>query len=222
MKARRVVRLAAVLAVVFATSACRSTGPLDVHLSVPGVSPFEAGSVQAIIVTGFRDEAPLKDFQAGAALGEALETGLRSGTKGRLERVVRANVPAVAGTDEPAVWKALGAAEEPGTVYLAGSVRLTGEIRKALDRNAVADGPFDLVGRLLARRRWRLAVEIYVISATTGETLYHETCREYQDYNELDKAAEFALSELSERVVDRLKEVLAASPTIEVRTLLRR
>jgi len=222
MKIRLLLGLAATLAVGVAGAGCRSTDPLDVHVSLPGVSPFAPGAFQSIIITAFRDEAPLPNFETGPAFEEALEVGLKSGTKGQVERVVRARVPAVAGSDEPPVWRALGAAEQPGTIYLAGSVRMSGDIRKALDRNVITEGPFDLVGRLLAKRRWRLTVELYVISAATGETLHHETWREDQDYSELDKAAEFAFSELSARVLDQLKEVLFASPTIEVRTLLRR
>lgn len=222
MKARLLLGLAGALAVGLAGAACRSTGPLDVRVSLPGVSPFAPGTFRTIIVADFRDEVPLPDFETGPALEEALEVGLKSGTKGQVERVVRTEVPAVAGRDEPQVWRALGAAEQPGTIYLAGSVHMSGDIRKALDRNVIADGPFDLVGRLLAKRRWRLTVEVYVISAATGEALHHQTWREYQDYSELDKAAEFAFSELSARVLDQLKQVLFASPTIEVRTLLRR
>jgi len=213
---------AAVLAAVLAGAGCRSTGPVDVHISVPGVSPFGPGAFRAAVIAGFRDDGPIEGFEAGPALEAALEEGLRSGSPRRLERVVRAKVEAVAGRDEPAAWKAAGAAEGPGSVYLAGSVKMSGQVRKAVDRNVVVDGPFNLLGRLLAKRRWQLEVEIYVISAATGETLYHESWREYEDYNELDKTAEFAFSALSERVLDKLKEVLFASPTIEVRTLLRR
>jgi hypothetical protein len=222
MKTRLLLGLAGALAVGLAGAGCRSTDPLDVYVSLPGVSPFAPGTFRAIIIASFRDEAPLPDFEAGSALEEALEVGLKSGTKGQVERVTRAKVPAVAGRDEAPVWKALGAAEEPGTIYLAGSIRMSGDIRKAIDRNVIAEGPFDLVGRLLAKRRWRLTVEVYVISAATGEALHHQTWSEYEDYNELDKAAEFAFSELSARVLDQLKAILFASPAIEVRTLLRR
>jgi hypothetical protein len=221
MKALRAVGLGLAAAVVLAAVGCGSSGPLDVYLSLPGVSPFAAGSLQTILIAAFEDEAPVEDFRAGEALEAALEADLLTGPNRGAGRVARARVDAVAGRDGAEVWKAAGAAETPGTVYLAGSVRMSSDIRKAIDRNTIGDGPFDLVARLLAKRRWRLAVDYYVISAATGETLHHTVLSEYQDYNELDKPAEFAFSELSARVLDKLKEVLFASPTNEVRTLLR-
>jgi hypothetical protein len=222
MKRRGLVRLAAALAAVMAVAGCRSLGPVDVRVSLPGVSPFERGAFTAIVITGLRDEAPFEEFQPGPAFEEALQAGLRRELRGKVDRVGRAQVRAIAGSDGAEVWKAAGAAEEPGTVYLAGSLRMTSDVRKALDKKALADGPFDLVGRLLAKRRWRLEAEIYVISAATGETLHHQVCDEFQDYAELDKPAEFAFSELSDRVLVRLYQVLCAKPSLEVRTLLQR
>jgi hypothetical protein len=222
VKPRLVTGLAVALAAALAGGGCRSTEPVDVHISIPGVSPFAPDAIQTILIAGFKDEAPIEDFQAGPAFEQALETGLVSGAKGRIERVARADVPAVAGLDGPAAWKAAGAHEAPGTVYLAGSIKMSSEIRKALDRKAVVDGPFDLVARLMAKRRWRLAVDLYIISAATGETLHHHVWSEHEDYDELDKTAEFAFSGLSARIMDKIKELVFASPTIEVRTLLRR
>jgi hypothetical protein len=222
MKPRRVFGLSLIAAIALAAGGCAPNGPLDVHVSVPGVSPLQPAAFQTILVAGFADKAPVEDFQAGEALEAVLQADLLSGPNRHAGRVERVRVAAVAGRDGPEAWKAAGASEKPGTVYLAGSVRMSSDIRKAIDRNAVPDGPFDLVARLLAKRHWRLAVEYYIISAATGEVLRHNTLSEYQDYDELDKPAEFAFSELSARVLDKLKEVLFASPTIEVRTLLRR
>jgi hypothetical protein len=222
MRPGRVLGLGLALAAALAGGGCGSTGPVDVLLSVPGVSPFKAAAFKTVLIARFKDEAPIEGIQTGPALEEALEAGLLAGPKGRLERVARVDVPPVAGLDGPEAWRAAGAAEAPGTVYLAGSVKMSSDIRKALDRNALADGPFDLAARLLSKRRWRFAVDLYVISAATGETLHHQSWSEYQDYDELDKTAEFAFSDLSARVMDKIKEALFASPTIEVRTLLRR
>lgn len=219
---RRLIPLVVVLIAAGTGPGCRMTVPVDVRLSLPGVSPFAPDAFTTVLVAGFRDEAPFEEFRPAPALEEALTDGLRREFKPKNVSVARAALPAVPGSDDAAAWKRLGAAEPPGTVYLAGSIKLTADIRKALDRHVPVDGPFNLVGRLLAKRRWRLAAEIYVISAATGETLHHETLDEYQDYGELDKPAEFAFSELSDRVLERLYQVLCGRPTIEVRTLLKR
>jgi len=222
MSARRPVLSAVLLAAVGAAAACTAMGTVDVRMSMPGVSPFAPGTFSKIIIANFRDEAASDDFAPAPALEEVLERTLGRALKERGGRVVRARVEAVAGRDEPAVWKAAGAAEDPGTVYLAGSVRLSGEILKALDKSLPQDGPFDLVRRLIAKRRWRLDVELYVVSAATGETLDHQSFSEFQDYGELDKEAEFGFNELSDRVMGRISQALLGTPTIEVRSLLRR
>lgn len=218
MKSWRAVLLA--WALIAAGAACRSAGPLDVRVSLPGVTPFPPGTLSTILVTGFRDEAPLADFAPCPAFEEALVNAFRLGLKDSAGLVERATMEAV--DRDAAAWKAAGAGRAPGTVFLAGSVKLAGVTLKAIDPKAVADGPFDLVRRLLAKRRWTLTAEIAVISASTGETLYRDTFRESQDYAELDKPAEFAFSDLSEHIMDRLGEALLGRSTIEVRTLLRR
>ncbi len=220
MKGHRALVLAAIL--VSAASACRSYGPLDVQISVPGVTPFPAGTLSNILVAGFRDEAPLPDFAPGPALEEALVNALRRELRETAGLVDRVPVDAVPGRDDPAAWKAAGEGRPVGTVFLAGSVKLSGATLKAIDPKAMADGPFNLVRRLLAKRRWTLTSEISVISAATGETLHRATYRESQDYGELDKPPEFAFSELSDRLVVQLGQALLGRATLETRTLLRR
>lgn len=220
MKAWRAVLLA--WALIAAGAACRSAAPMDVRVSLPGVTPFPPGTLSTIVVTGFRDEAPLADFTPCPAFEEALVNALRLGLKDTAGLVERAPVEAVAVDRDAAAWKAAGAGRAPGTVFLAGSVRLAGVTLKAIDPKSVSDGPFDLVRRLLSKRRWTLTAEIAVISASTGETLYKDTFRESQDYGELDKPAEFAFSDLSEHIMDRLGEALLGRSSVEVRTLLRR
>lgn len=217
------VPIAGALAALLAVAGCSSSGPLDVRVSMPGVTPLAAGTVSTVIITPFRDRAPFAEFQPGPALEEELAKGLgrELKLKDKAGRVERAEGMAAAEPADAAAWRTAGASQGPGTVYLAGTIRMSSDVRKALDKKALADGPFNLVTKLLAKKRWRLEAEIYVISAATGETLHRETCDEFQDYGELDKPAEFAFSELSERVIQDLYRVLCATPTTETRTLLR-
>jgi len=219
MRPRAAVLIAALLA---AAAACAPTSPVDVRLSIPASSPFPPGSLAAILVTDFHDQAPLPDFETGRALGDQLAAELARAAKGKIGRIGRARVPIVAGRDDPAAWKAAGEREKPGTVFLAGTVSLTAKILKAVDKAQPDDGPFDLAGRaLVSKRRWTLAADVRVISAATGEALYQRTFLEERDYNELDKPAEFAFHELSERVRTKLFQALLGTATPETRTLLR-
>jgi hypothetical protein len=65
-----------------------------------------------------------------------------------------------------------------------------------------------------------MTVELSVLSAVDGATLYHRRFEEQRDYIDLDKPAEFAFSELSARLRARFLPVLLGSSTLETRTLL--
>jgi len=217
-------RAAALLAALLAAAAaCAPTAPVDVRLSIPARSPFPPGSLKAILVTDFHDQAPLPDLETGHALGDQLESELARAARGTTVRIGRAPVPAGAGRDDAAAWKAAGGGEGPGAVFLAGTVSLAAKVLKAVDKTQPGDGPFDLAGRgLVAKRRWTFAADVRVISAATGETIYRRAFLEERDYTELDKPAEFAFHELSERFRAKLFQALLGTPTLETRTLLRR
>jgi hypothetical protein len=100
---------------------------------------------------------------------------------------------------------------------------LTSQVRKAVQDKDAPDGPFKLAGRVLIEQvRWTLAVDVAVVSARTGEPVFRKDYRETRDYNELDKTAEFAFSDLAAVFRAHLFPTLLAAPTIEPRTLLRR
>jgi hypothetical protein len=67
-----------------------------------------------------------------------------------------------------------------------------------------------------------MAVDVFLVSAATGEVLHRTNLREYRDYKELDKPVEFAFSDLSDRIRARLFPALLGTSTIERRALLRR
>lgn len=220
MKARAILLLAALLA---GGAACRSLDPVLVRVDMPGLMPFPPGTITDIIVSDFRDEAPLPDFPIGPAFRTALEADLERAATGKLRITGGSEFPTGARPDDPSAWRAAGAGRAPGTVFLAGSVRLAGEIRKALDRTVPADSPFDVPGRaLIAKRIWILEADVRLISASSGESLFRRTFREDREYAELDKPAEFAFHELSERIRDDLLRFFLGLPTTEPRTLLRR
>jgi hypothetical protein len=202
---------AAIVAFALAAGAvCRSTGDLVIQVDLPGVSPFAPGSFDQVVVTDFRDEAPLPDFRAGRELREYLAAEIDQAFPGPVTRL---------GTSEEAV-----SAGRERVLILAGSIRMATEVRKALDiKNPPLDGPFKPPGRgLVEACRWTMTVELSVLSAVDGATLYHRRFEEQRDYIDLDKPAEFAFSELSARLRARFLPVLLGSSTLETRTLLLR
>jgi len=219
VKTRGFAILAALAVVAAAGGSCRSSGPVDIRVSLPGVSPFHAGSFGEIIVTNFLNEAPPPDLDPGLELQSYLATELRRAFKGT---VSLAPLPDGAATP-PSFWRAEAAGRDRA-VFLAGSVRLESQVRKALQpKNVPVDSPFDTSHRgLVEQRRWTLTIELAVISGESGEPLFRKTFREDRDYIDLEKPAEFAFSELSASFRGTLFPLLLGSSTIEKRTLLRR
>lgn len=211
----RVLLLAAVLT---AGAACRASAPLIVRVEMPGVSPFAAGSFGEIVVTDFRNAAPLEGFDAGLELRPYLAGELRRAFKGPVSVH-----PLPSETDPPKAFWLEAAAGRDRAIILSGTVRFASQVRKAVVGKSVpVDGPFKLAGRgLIEQLRWTLLVDVVVISGESGETLFSRTFREDRDYIELDKPADFAFSDCAAGFRGRLFPVLLGSPTVEERALLR-
>ena len=219
MKGRPFIVLAIVLA---AETACLSGPSVPVRVDMPGLTPFPPDSFTEIIVANFQTDTPPPDLDPGREFQAYLKAELSRVFKGTVSsQAVPAD--AVTGPADPAFWKEAGAGRDRA-VFLTGSARLTGEVRKALQGKSVpVDGPFKLAGRdLLEQRHWTLAVDLFVISAATGEILYRKSFREERDYMDLEKPAEFGFSELSDRVRARLLPFLLGTSTSEPRALLKR
>jgi hypothetical protein len=211
-----------IVAILLAADACFSPSPVPVKVEMPGVAVFPPGLFSEIIVTDFRDDVPSPEFAVGRELPSYLAAELDRSFKGTVSRVDPSR-DGKAVADDPAFWKRT-AAGRVQAIFLTGSVGLVGQTRKALEKNKLPlDGPFNVDRRgLIEQRHWTLSVDISVISAATGETLYQTTFREERDYIDLEKPAEFAFAELAARVRDHLFPVLFGAPTLEERTLLRR
>jgi hypothetical protein len=216
MRARTLVIIAAGLA---AGAACRSLEPVLVHVDMPGVSPFPPGAFAEVVVMEFRNEAPLADLDVGRELQAYLAEGLRRAFRGTVSLQPRPETDAPA----PSFWKAAAGGRER-LVFLAGSVRLTSEVRKALKGEKIPiDAPFDAAKHsLIEQLRWTLVVDLAVISGDSGESLFARVFREDRDYIDLEKPADFAFSDTSAVFRERLFQAFLGAPTIEKRSLLRR
>lgn len=207
MKAPAALVLAAALS---AVSACRSAAPVEVRIEMPGVSAVPAGSFDEIVVTDFREASPLPDLAAGRELREYLAAEIGRAFAGAVIKL---------GSPEEALSRG-----RDRVLVLTGSVALTTEVRKALNKEKVPlDGPFKTAGRgLVEQRRWTMAVDLSVLTAADGTTLFRRVFREERDYSDVEKPADFAFSELSDRVRARLLPLLLGAMTRESRTLLGR
>jgi hypothetical protein len=213
----------ALLAVIMALgAACLPTPTELVRVDMPGVRILPSGSFREVVVANFRDDSPSPGFDLGGELQRFLAPEIDRVFDGAVSRVTVSwdRDPSLS---DPAFWKRVVPGRE-GAVILAGAASLVGRTRKALQKTAApVDGPFKVADRpLLEYRHYALVVDLAVISAETGEPLFRRTFREEKDYIDIEKPAEFAFSELADRVRAALFPILFGTTTIEDRTLLRR
>ena len=219
MRTRAFVLLASVLVT---GPACATVRPETFRIDLPGVRALPAGSFREVVVVNFRDDAPTPSFDLGAELQGFFAAAVDRAFDGTVSRLTVAWEKGTALAD-PAFWKRVAPGRN-GAVILAGTASLAGRTRKALQKQKVPiDGPFRVADLpLLEYRQYAFVVDIALLSAETGEPLFRRTYREEKDYTDLEKPAEFAFSELADRVREALAPVLFGTSTIEERTLLRR
>lgn len=207
MRGAAVIVLAAALA---AGAACATAGPVEVRFNMPGVTALPPGSFEAVVVTEFRETSPPSGIAVGRDLRDVLAEAIDRAFDGPVRRLATPQDALASGGDR--------------TIVLAGEIALTTEVRKALERKkSLLDGPFKTQGRgLVEVRRWTMTLGLSVLSAANGEALYRREFREEHDYTDLDKPADFAFSELSDRIRAKVLPLLLGSPTLERRTLLGR
>ncbi|HPW17285.1 MAG TPA: hypothetical protein PLP83_02765 [Candidatus Aminicenantes bacterium] len=205
MKARAALGLALAWA-----AACQSVSPVEVRVQLPGVAALPAGSFDEIVVADFREAAPVPGLAVGRGLGDFLAA--------EIGRAFRKPVARCGPADEAP------ARPRERAIVLSGEVALVGEVRKALDKGrAPLDGPFKAAGRALVEQlRWTMTVDLVARSAADGTVLFRRVFRDERDYLDLEKPAEFAFAELSDRLRARLLPLLLGAPTWESRALLRR
>ncbi|MCU0243652.1 MAG: hypothetical protein MUE80_02670 [Acidobacteria bacterium] len=214
MKAPAVLALSAALT---AAAAC-GAAPVEIGLDLPGLAALPAGAYGEIVVTDLAEPAPVPGFAAGTELSAYLAAELGRSFPGRVSRAA-GPAAALAGQPPGAAWREAGAGLDRA-VFLTGTVTLAGRVRKAVDKAAPSDGPFKRT--LVERMQWTMTVDLVFVSAATGEAVHRTSLSEEREYTELDKPAEFAFSDLSQRVRDRLLPALLGTTTLERRTLLRR
>jgi hypothetical protein len=194
----------------------------SVRIDLPGVTPFKLSDYREILVVPFKEEASPADFalakEATAYLAEELERDF----KGPVVTLSAAEAAPPALEDE-AAWKEKGTGH-PQALFLAGVVRLTSEVRKAINENERdVEGPFKKTGTGLSERRlFTLTLTLGLVDAATGRTVYRRDYKEVKTYIARKQPAEFAFYELAERVRLKFFRTILGAERVQERYLLSR
>jgi hypothetical protein len=195
-----------VLAVLFAgcsSSAGRSVNAERPVPSLPGIDRF-----QEIVVAGFAEVEAIPDLAYGRKLAEYLEAELQGSFKGKVSRRPMPLEPGAALLDR-AVWKSAGSGLA-SAVFLTGTADLTQDAQKALKPSDLPkDGPFQLESHgLVERTRFVLTVDVALVDAATGDTIWKTQIKETRTYPGIQETADFALGNLLAAVKRRLLPIL--------------
>jgi hypothetical protein len=219
MKTRRL--LLAVL--VLGACGCSAVDPYrSVRIELPGVAPLKLSDYREILVVPFKEEASPAGFalakEATAFFAEELGREFK-GTVVTLP-AAEAGPPAL---DDEAAWKDKGAGH-PQALFLAGVVRLSSEVRKAINENERdVEGPFKKTGTGLSERRlYTLTMTLGLVDAATGRPLYRKEYKEVRTYIATKQPAEFAFYELADRVQLKFFHTILGTERIQERYLLSR
>ena len=158
--------------------------PLDEDAAEPPA--FSPGRFAEILVADFTDEDPAPDIFLGEEIAAYLAWEIGPHFKGRVSR-----------------WAADAPLEDfRDAALLAGSARLSRQVRKALHRTDVpVDGPFRRAGRgLIEQIEYTLTITFLATAATTGEVIVTKEFERSQVYENIGKPPEVALYELLDLV----------------------
>lgn len=215
-------RLLVLAALVWIAAGCATVDPYrSVRIELPGVTPFNLEDYREILVVPFKEEAPPP---AGFALAKEttgyLVEEIERDFKGRVVTLeaTEAGPPA---PDDQTAWKEKGAAH-PQALFLTGTVRLSSEVRKAINENGrEIDGPFKQTGSGLSERRlYTLDLSLGFIDAATGRSLFRQEYKESKTYVGTKQPAEFAFFELAQRARLKFLRTILGAERLQERFLL--
>ncbi|MDH4196462.1 MAG: hypothetical protein OEW05_03540 [Candidatus Aminicenantes bacterium] len=209
-------------ALAWSAAGCAAVDPYrSVRIELPGVTPFNIAHYREILVVPFKEEAPPP---AGFALAKEATAYLAEDLERDFKGRVLTLEPTAAGPPAPedeAAWKEKGAAH-PQALFLTGTVRLSSEVRKAINENdRDVEGPFKQTGSGLSERRlYTLNLSLGLIDAATGRAVYRQDYKETKTYVATKQPAEFAFFELAQRAKLKFFRTILGTERFQERYLL--
>jgi tetratricopeptide (TPR) repeat protein len=194
-----------------------------VALDLPAAPAVDLKPYKEIVLFGFWQEQPVKDFDLDGALLEYWRDELEHPFPGRVTKAAILWEDGRTGTNS-AFWR--GSLPDPaGKLILTGTARFTRENRKSLvagDRRELDDGPFAPVKPWQDRRVYSLKLEVDLIRPDSGEILFRKEFAENTDSDNPNARAEFAFYGLLRTVRVKLFRSLFGEERPQERFLLSR
>jgi hypothetical protein len=190
------------------------------RIEIPTYSPIQLDDFEELAVTTFLIPKETAGVDLNKEVTEYFITELARKFKGKV--VARSVALDNEGKfKQPAFWKAL-AAGQSGLLFITGKASLEKETRKAvLSRPGnPREEEFSTQRTIAERTVFTLDASIYMIRADTGEIVLSRDFKETRAYTNPKQRADFAFSDLVQRIKQKLFRPILSEERIEERYLL--
>jgi hypothetical protein len=222
MKAKKMkkINIILILTILFSIS-CASDKYLKLRMEVPYKTMFDLDKFSEVIVTNFLIKEETEDLDLNKELVDYFSFEIGQNFKGEISSEI-----ITFDEEEPfkneAFWKNL-LSDQREVILFTGGAQYTEEIRKAIleKKKSRFEDPFTSQKRSLAERRfYTLNLDLYIIDAKTGKTLYTRTFKETKGYENPKQTASFAFFELIQRVKKKFFRNVLGEASIQERYLI--
>lgn len=211
---------AALVALLFQFLSCSSDQYWKLKLEIPSEAPLDLGQYEEIIITNFLIQKETADINLSQELVDYFNFEIGQEFNGKI------TVKNISIEDEniftkDSYWKD-SAKKAEKTLFLTGSAQYTEEIRKAIldTKRTKHEGPFDAERKLAERKFYTLNLDLYLIDAETGKTIYSREFKETQGYQNPNQTAYFAFFDLIQRAKDKLLRSVTGGEKIQERYII--
>jgi hypothetical protein len=213
------IKIALLSAILFCFS-CASNDYWKLRIEVPGKTSFDLDQYKEVVITNFLIKEETKDFNLNHEIVDyfSFEIGQNFNGKVSKEEITFEEEP----FKNEAFWKNLLPAQKDAILFTGGA-EYTEEIRKAIlqEKRDRFEDPFISKKKGLAERRfYTLNIDLYIIDAKTGKTLYTRNFKESKGYQNPKQTAAFAFFDLIQRVKAKFLRNILGEASVQERYLI--
>ena len=218
-KKMKKIKIALILTILFSFS-CASNDYWKLRIEVPGKTSFILDQYSEVVITNFLIKEETKDFDLNHEIVDyfSFEIGQNFNGKVSMEEITFEEDP----FKNEAFWKNLLPTRKDALLFTGGAQYIE-EIRKAIlqEKTERFEDPFISKKRGLAERRfYTLNIDLYIIDAKTGKTLYTRNFKESKGYQNPKQTAPFAFFDLIQRVKAKFFRNILGEASIQERYLI--
>ena len=213
------IKIVLILTILFSFS-CASNDYWKLRVEVPGRTSLNLDQYKEIVITNFLIKKETKDFNLNRELVDYFSFEIGQNFNGKV------SIKEITFEEESfkneAFWKNLLPAQEEAILFTGGA-QYTEEIRKAIlqEKKEHFEDPFISKKRGLAERRfYTLNLDLFIIDAKTGKTLYTRNFKESRGYQNPKQTAPFAFFDLIQRVKAKFFRNILGEASIQERYLI--